>query len=98
FIIPLAGLATLLLAFRWTWTGVAVLVLATLIVNFFRDPERPVPQDPRLVLSPADGHVVKIMDAPADGPLGPHAKQVSIFLSVFDVHVNRAPIAGKIVD
>jgi phosphatidylserine decarboxylase len=68
------------------------------MLNFFRDPERKVPVDPRLVLSPADGHVVKVVDVPADGPLGRPGKQVSIFLSVFDVHVNRSPIAGRITE
>ncbi len=77
---------------RWNWAGAALLVLTALFVNFFRDPERRVPQDARLILSPADGRVVKVDETAAGG------KQVSIFLSVFDVHVNRSPIAGKIAD
>jgi phosphatidylserine decarboxylase len=98
FIFISAGIAAAAFALKWHWAGGIFLVLTALLLNFFRDPERTVPQDPCLILSPADGHVVKVVDAPADGPLGPRATQISIFLSVFDVHVNRAPIAGKIVD
>lgn len=69
-------------------------LLALFIAYFFRNPEREISTDASLVLSPADGHVslVKPMDAtdPAAGNV------VSIFLSVFDVHVNRTPISGRI--
>jgi phosphatidylserine decarboxylase len=85
-------------ALRWHWAGAVLLLLLGFMLNFFRDPERTVPQDPKLVLSPADGKIVAIVDAPASGPLGPGYKQVSIFLNVFDVHVNRSPIAGRITD
>jgi phosphatidylserine decarboxylase len=63
---------------------------------FFRDPDRQILQDPGLVVSPADGKVVQVGPAPAGNPLGEGAWQISIFLSVFDVHVNRAPIGGRI--
>ncbi len=72
------------------------LLLGLFIAFFFRNPNREISTDPALVLSPADGHVsiVKALDPanPAAGNL------VSIFLSVFDVHVNRTPIAGKITN
>ncbi len=63
---------------------------------FFRDPVRPVPEGDKLIISPADGHVVKIEEV--DEPLYFKGKvrKVSIFLSVFDVHVNRMPIAGEV--
>ena len=89
-----AILAVTLLLLRWTWSGVALLVLTGLMVNFFRDPDRKIPSDPKAIVSPADGKVVRIVDLPAGDPLG--ARQVSIFLSVFDVHVNRSPIAGTV--
>ena len=62
---------------------------------FFRDPKRVPPSDPDVVVSPADGHVTRIgpMAAEADAPT-----VVSIFLSPLDVHINRSPIPGKIVD
>ena len=64
-------------------------ILTVFVASFFRDPRRAVPQDPRLILSPADGKVVGI-SAPGPGQC------VSIFLSVFNVHVNRAPAAGRV--
>ena len=96
YILVPAILTVTLLLLRWTWTGVALLILTGLMVNFFRDPERRVPSDPRAIVSPADGKVVRIVDLPAGSPLG--ARQVSIFLSVFDVHVNRSPIAGTVTE
>ena len=73
--------------------GIAA-ILTVFVASFFRDPRRQVPLDPSLVLSPADGRVVGISpgspESPASGPC------VSIFLSVFNVHVNRAPAAGRV--
>jgi phosphatidylserine decarboxylase len=87
-----------LLCLRFPWAGGVVVALGVFTLFFFRDPERAIPDDPRLVLSPADGKVVKVVPLPDDNPLGPGATQVSIFLSIFDVHINRAPIAGRIAD
>ena len=85
------GLLTLLL--HWNWAAGIFLFLAAFILYFFRDPERAVPADPAAVVSPADGRVMEIVDE----PLGSHAGQrISIFLAVWDVHVNRAPLAGRI--
>lgn len=71
-------------------------LLAAFTLYFFRDPEREIPQGEGLLVSPADGTVVgvdEVEKAPfLDGP----AKRVSIFLSIFNVHINRAPIAGKV--
>ena len=72
-------------------------LLGLFLINFFRDPHRAGSQDHVDVLSPADGTVVQIKDV-ADGEVWPGlTRQVSIFMSVFDVHVNRAPITGRIV-
>lgn len=66
------------------------------VFNFFRDPERPIPGDDATVVSPADGTVTDVLpvaEAPfVDGP----TVRIGIFLSVFDVHVNRAPLAGEV--
>jgi len=62
---------------------------------FFRDPTRHVPDDPKAVLAPADGKVVEVSKTP-DGPLGDPAWKIDIFLSVFNVHINRAPCAGTV--
>jgi len=71
------------------------LLLAAFFLWFFRDPERAIPQDPGAVVSPADG---KVTDVSAITLGNQQCQRVSIFLSVFDVHVNRSPIAGVIRD
>jgi phosphatidylserine decarboxylase len=75
------------------WWAIPPLVLAAFFLWFFRDPQRAIPSDPGLIVSPADGLVTEtIRLSTADGP----RQRVSIFLSVFDVHVNRFPIAGVV--
>jgi phosphatidylserine decarboxylase len=75
---------------NWAW-GIPALLLAAFFLWFFRDPSRPIPAEPGLIVSPADGLVTETVTIDtANGP----RKRISIFLSVFDVHVNRAPIAG----
>ena len=69
------------------------LALALLVLNFFRDPERPIPQEPRAIVSPADGRVVQMTQEERGGQ---PFQRLSIFMSPFDVHVNRAPIAGTV--
>ena len=64
-------------------------------MNFFRNPKRNIPTDPDAILSPADGKVMEIEDVYEDLYLHRECKKVTIFLSVFDVHANRAPIEGK---
>jgi phosphatidylserine decarboxylase len=96
FIATLLGVGLALALFRLPWVAVPVLLLGLFTAYFFRDPDRSVPADPRLVLSPADGKVIVVAPAPEGHPLGPGAMQISIFLSVFDVHINRAPISGTV--
>jgi phosphatidylserine decarboxylase len=95
YIITLVVLGALA-ALRWPWLGLLLVALGLFTAFFFRDPERRVPGGAGLVVSPADGKVVRVVAAPEGNPLGPGATQVSIFLSIFNVHVNRAPIAGRI--
>jgi phosphatidylserine decarboxylase len=71
------------------WIGVPLYVLAIFSLYFFRDPER-LPPSGDVILAPADGKVVAIR------PISPEETRISIFLNVFDVHVNRTPIPGKI--
>ena len=76
--------------------AVLLLLLPIGVGLFFRDPDRSPPTDPALVLAPADGRVTHAGVArPAEAPKG-EWRQVTIFLSVFDVHINRTPIAGRI--
>ena len=77
----------------WAW-GVPEWLLTAFVLNFFRDPERSIPPG-NSVVSPADGKVVDVRQF--DSPSGKRWR-ISIFLNVFDVHVNRAPIAGRITE
>ncbi len=70
--------------------------LAAFMAFFFRDPQRTAPQDANVIVSPADGRVTRISVVNPDDPQSPTI--VSIFLSPLDVHINRAPLAGKITD
>lgn len=72
-----------------------LLVVALFMAFFFRDPKRVPPSDPDVIVSPADGRVTRI-ESQSPGTSSPTV--VSIFLSPFDVHINRSPITGKIVD
>ena len=76
--------------------AVPLFILAAFFLYFFRDPDRESPQDPALVLSPADGRV--LVAGPADPKAAPPGewKQISIFLSPMDVHVNRTPVSGRV--
>ena len=73
--------------------GIIPIVLALFFLWFFRDPERTIPQEAGAVVSPGDG---KVTEVAAVGSGGGQQLRVSIFLSVFDVHVNRSPIAGVV--
>lgn len=77
----------------WIW-AVAPLLLAVFFLWFFRDPERAIPAGNGLIVSPGDGLVTET--ASIATPEGPR-QRISIFLSVFDVHVNRAPIGGTVI-
>ena len=97
-----------LIGLDWEIIGWPLLLLSAGVFAFFRDPERVVPQDDRLIVAPADGLVSLIaeVDPPTElmvddgteyGGLEPgKVTRISIFMSVFDVHINRAPIAGTI--
>ncbi len=88
----LAAAAVLLWLTAWPWALVPVL-LAAFFLWFFRDPERQIPQVTGAVVSPADGTVTAVTRVEVDGV--PRTR-ISIFLSVFNVHVNRSPISGVI--
>ena len=78
---------------RWWWPAGILIFLGLFVFYFFRDPNRAIPTEPGTVVSPADGHVVEIVEEPLEGKLG---RRISIFLSIWDVHVQRAPVAGRI--
>jgi phosphatidylserine decarboxylase len=82
-------------ALGWKWPGGMLIFLGLFVFYFFRDPERTIPSDPGAVVSPADGHVVEIVDELLDSQMG---HRLSIFLAIWDVHIQRAPVAGRIAD
>jgi phosphatidylserine decarboxylase len=93
FAIPPMVLGVLCVGFEWYWAAGILMFLGLFVFYFFRSPQRTIPSDPSLVVSPADGHVVEIVDELFDSKMG---HRISIFLAVWDVHVQRAPVAGRI--
>lgn len=96
-----AGITGLLAIIGWTFLAWLAVGLTIWVLAFFRDPVRAVPQGDAFVISPADGLVCLIAEVPAPNELAAELgdgmfTRVSIFMSVFDVHINRAPIAGTI--
>lgn len=81
----------------WPWLAVVPGVFLGLIVWFFRDPRREIPQAAGLVVSPADGVVSEVLNLDHHEFVGGPAVRISIFLSVFNVHVNRSPAAARVV-
>lgn len=97
FIIPFIVLAAIALLVQWTVAAILFGLVAAFLLNFFRDPVRRGSERHVDVLSPADGTVVVLKDVP-DGSVWPGlTRQISVFMSVFDVHVNRAPMSGRII-
>jgi len=95
-IVPLAFLTLVFFVCGWRIAGGLALVVTMFMLFFFRNPRRPVPRGDHLVVSPADGKVVAVKDVREDMYLHQDVKRISIFLSVFNVHVNCAPINGTV--
>ncbi len=98
--IGMAALATVVLAvLQMPWPAAAAFAATAFCLYFFRDPERIVPHGPDLIVSPADGKVIQVAEGEEDPYFGPGRRlRISIFMNVFDCHVNRSPIAGRVVD
>ena len=75
---------------------VLALAVNLFVINFFRDPERDVPSGENSIVSPADGRVIKAEKAFEGRLLNSEAMKISIFMNVFNVHVNRAPVSGRV--
>lgn len=78
------------------WWALPLWILALFVLQFFRDPARPIPQEPQAVLSPADGRIVAI-EPVRDPYLGRDALKISVFMNVFNVHSNRSPVDGEVI-
>ena len=91
--LPLLLAAGGLMGLRLYAASAFFIILGLLVLNFFRDPDREIPSDPRAIVSPADGRVVEIKSETVESR---SFRRISIFMSPFDVHVNRSPIAGTV--
>ena len=89
FLPPLLAAAAVSFWLGWLTAAILLLLVSAFVAFFFRNPEREIPADPRVIVSPADGRVVRIERVG-------NVTKLSIFLSIFDVHVNRSPMAGRI--
>ncbi len=98
FLIPVVLLTVILGFMGWkVWMSVGIL-FSLFIAFFFRNPKRKIPNVQNVILSPADGRVIHVGECEEDRFLKEKALKVSIFMSLFDVHLNRTPISGKVVE
>ena len=98
FIIPLAVISVLLWSLGFmVWAGMFTF-LTLFVIYFFRDPERAIPPGEKAILSPADGKVVQVQTCVEERFLKRPAIKLSVFMSIFNVHVNRNPLTGRIID
>jgi phosphatidylserine decarboxylase len=91
--LPPIAIGLLLLLTAWKWAAAILIFLGLFVFYFFRDPERTIPSDPSAVVSPADGHIVEIVEEESQSQPG---RRVTIFLAIWDVHIQRAPVAGRV--
>jgi len=93
FLAPPLALSLVAWAIGWVTAAIVLFVVAAAVAYFFRDPERKAPVDPAAVVSPADGRVTAVIEESFEGRPG---RRISIFLAIWNVHVNRAPLSGKL--
>ena len=96
-IVAIFALLTVAGWFLSVWLSLLFLLLIFCTVAFFRDPNRPAPADPKLIVAAADGTVSEILEVDENEILKARTRRVGIFLSIFDVHTNRAPIDARII-
>lgn len=80
----------------WRWTAIVWGILVLYVFYFFRDPDRVAPADPKAVVAAADGKVSDVVEVEETEVLHRRMKRVGVFLSVFNVHTNRAPVGGRV--
>ena len=98
FFIPMVLITVILGIVGWkVWMSLGIL-LSLFIAYFFRNPRREIPDLQNIILSPADGRVIHVGECEEDRFLKEKALKVSIFMSLFDVHLNRAPVSGKVLE
>ena len=98
FILPLAAITLVLWSLRFTVLSGFFSLLALFVIYFFRDPDRSIPPGEKAILSPADGKVIRVEACVEERFLKGPAIKISVFMSLFSVHVNRIPLTGYIAD
>ena len=98
FVLVPVAIGTLVWLVRWPWLGGILILLGLFALLFFRNPARSCPADEATACSPADGKIIKICAAPEEMVRRGLPQQISVFMSVFNVHVNRAAIAGTLTE
>jgi phosphatidylserine decarboxylase len=96
FIIPLGGATLLAFVAGFQGISLVLLVVTLFVVWFFRNPQRNTPEKDDLVISPADGRVIRIEETTSDEQPGRTFQKISIFMNIFNVHVNRIPCSGEV--
>ncbi|HVO65745.1 MAG TPA: phosphatidylserine decarboxylase family protein [Syntrophales bacterium] len=96
FILPLGAFTIIFAFFGFTWLAFLFFVATAFVTWFFRNPQRKTPEDNKAVVSPADGQVIKIEDITKNDLLNTPSRKVSIFMNIFNVHVNRIPYSGVV--
>jgi phosphatidylserine decarboxylase len=96
YIISLAVVSALFVFLGWPFMAALTLIATLLVINFFRDPERVIPQVPEAVVAPADGKIIFAARAHEDRFLNKETLKISIFMNIFNVHVNRIPCSGEV--
>jgi len=98
FLIPSALLTILFAGMGWEVLAVIGILVTFFFAFFFRNPKRETPNLQNIILSPADGRIIYVGECEEDRFLKKKALKVSIFMSLFDVHLNRAPVSGKVLE
>ena len=98
FILPLAAITVFLWSLRFPIPAGFFSLLTLFVIYFFRDPERSIPPEEKAILSPADGQVIQVEHCVEERFLKGPTIKISVFMSLFSVHVNRIPLTGRIAD
>ncbi|HVT29250.1 MAG TPA: phosphatidylserine decarboxylase [Lacipirellulaceae bacterium] len=94
----IVAIALVLAGSPWHWLAIVPMVLLVWLVSFFRDPPRRISDDARAIVAPADGKIVDITPLENYDFIGGPAVRIGIFLSIFNVHINRAPLNGRVIE
>jgi phosphatidylserine decarboxylase len=96
FIIPILAATIVSAFFGWVYLSICLAILTLFAVFFFRNPKRGIPPSDQAVVAPADGRVIRVDPCHEGRFLHRHVTKISIFMSIFNVHVNRSPIGGTL--